>query len=139
VRLPGEEGDLVADAIRGLHRAGVDVRVAFNEMHENPIPVPPPPSTRPDILETLGVPLRAIPGVPDLMHHKYAVRDGSAVLTGSTNWTIDSWTKQENFFVQVESAAVAGAYTRNFDQLWRRQPTCARQIVDLVVSLVPHA
>ena len=32
-------------------------------------------------LEALGVPLRAIPGRPDLMHHKYVVRDGAAVWT----------------------------------------------------------
>jgi phosphatidylserine/phosphatidylglycerophosphate/cardiolipin synthase-like enzyme len=111
------------------------VRIAFNEMHEREIPVPPPPSTRPDILETLGVPLRPIPGVPDLMHHKYVVRDGSAVLTGSTNWTIDSWTKQENFFVEVESGAIAGAYSRNFDQLWRRQQVEGTGISEPPVSV----
>jgi phosphatidylserine/phosphatidylglycerophosphate/cardiolipin synthase-like enzyme len=98
----------------------VRVRIAFNEEHEPRVPVPPPPSTEPDILETLGVPLRGIPGVPDLMHHKYAVRDGAAVLTGSTNWTTDSWTKQENLFVEAASPAIAAAYARNFEQLWRR-------------------
>ena len=30
------------------------------------------------------------------MHHKYVVRDGEAVWTGSTNWTADSWTREEN-------------------------------------------
>lgn len=121
MRLPGEAGDLLADTIRTLHGRGVDVRIAFNEEHGRPVPVPPPPATRPDILETLGVPLRPIPGVPDLMHHKYVVRDGSAVLTGSTNWTTDSWTKQENLFVFADSAPLAAAYSRNFEQLWRRR------------------
>jgi hypothetical protein len=31
-------------------------------------PLPPPPRTEPSLLEALGVPVRAIPGRPDLMH-----------------------------------------------------------------------
>ena len=44
------------------------------------------------------------PGIPDLMHHKYVVRDREAVWTGSANWTLDSWTRQENVFIAVDSA-----------------------------------
>jgi phosphatidylserine/phosphatidylglycerophosphate/cardiolipin synthase-like enzyme len=80
--------------------------------------VPPPPQNVPDLVESLPIPTRAIPGVPDLMHHKYAVRDGESVLTGSTNWTESSWTLQENVLAEVESPGVAGAYTRDFEQLW---------------------
>jgi phosphatidylserine/phosphatidylglycerophosphate/cardiolipin synthase-like enzyme len=53
------------------------------------------------------------------MHHKYAVRDREAVWTGSTNWTIDSWTLQENLVVTTSSAELAGEFGRNFDELWR--------------------
>ena len=66
------------------------------------------------MLETLGVPVKPIPGWRDLMHHKYVVRDGEAVWTGSTNWTLDSWTRQENVVVTVADRAVAGAYARKF-------------------------
>ena len=48
------------------------------------------------------------------MHHKYAVRDGEAVWTGSANWTTDSWTRQENVLLSVESKGLADAYTQNF-------------------------
>jgi len=41
------------------------------------------------------------------------------VWTGSTNWTLDSWTREENVLVSVESAAIAAAYARNFGELWR--------------------
>jgi phosphatidylserine/phosphatidylglycerophosphate/cardiolipin synthase-like enzyme len=52
------------------------------------------------------------------MHHKYAVRDGEAVWTGSTNWTLDSWTREENVLVTVASEALAHAYARDFEELW---------------------
>lgn len=60
----------------------------------------------------------AVPGQPDLMHHKYVVRDGTSVWTGSTNWTNDSWSLQENVIVRLESEAVAREYAADFDQLW---------------------
>jgi hypothetical protein len=37
------------------------------------------------------------------------VRDLTAVWTGSTNWTLDSWTREENVLVTVESDALARA------------------------------
>jgi phosphatidylserine/phosphatidylglycerophosphate/cardiolipin synthase-like enzyme len=51
------------------------------------------------------------------MHHKYMVRDVRSVWTGSTNWTDDSWQREENVIVVVESADVAGAFHREFEQL----------------------
>src|SRR3954447_3776736 len=136
VRLPGPVGDAVAGSIRAARDRGVQVRIAFNqdERSEEPRPFePPPPRTEPTLLEQLGVPLAPIPGWRDLMHHKYVVRDGAAVWTGSTNWTLDSWTREENVIATLESADVAAAYTRDFEDLWQRgrversgeQPTAA--------------
>jgi phosphatidylserine/phosphatidylglycerophosphate/cardiolipin synthase-like enzyme len=42
------------------------------------------------------------------------------VWTGSTNWTLDSWTREENVLVTVASGGVARAYARDFDDLWSR-------------------
>jgi phosphatidylserine/phosphatidylglycerophosphate/cardiolipin synthase-like enzyme len=55
------------------------------------------------------------------MHHKYVVRDAASVWTGSTNWTQDSWTREENVIVRVEGSALAEAYHANFDQLWEHR------------------
>jgi phosphatidylserine/phosphatidylglycerophosphate/cardiolipin synthase-like enzyme len=70
------------------------------------------------LIASLGVPARAVAGVPDLMHHKYVVRDGEAVWTGSMNWTDDSWSVQENVIVTVASEALAHAFTLDFEELW---------------------
>jgi phosphatidylserine/phosphatidylglycerophosphate/cardiolipin synthase-like enzyme len=123
VRLPGQVGDAVGDALRAAMRRGVRVRLAFNDDDpgEGPRPFePPPPATERSRLEALGAELRAIPGWRDLMHHKYVIRDGAAVWTGSTNWTLDSWTRQENAIVTVESEPLAAAFGRDFGQLWER-------------------
>ena len=61
---------------------------------------------------------RGIAGVPDLMHHKFVVRDGASVWTGSTNWTDDSWSRQENVIVTLDAREIAYAYSLAFEQLW---------------------
>jgi phosphatidylserine/phosphatidylglycerophosphate/cardiolipin synthase-like enzyme len=116
LRSPGCER--VAEAIVDAKRRGAEVRLAFNVDHEKPAPLFPPPQGDPSLIDSLDVPTKAIPGVPDLMHHKYAVRDGDAVWTGSANWTDDSWTRQENVIAVIQSPALASAYTRDFEQLW---------------------
>ncbi len=116
--LAGETAELVGGAIRRAAARGVAVRMLFNVDHRNPIPVPPPPEPDARLIASLHVPARAIAGVPDLMHHKYVVRDGEAVWTGSMNWTDDSFSRQENVIVVARSADLAAAFTRNFDELW---------------------
>jgi phosphatidylserine/phosphatidylglycerophosphate/cardiolipin synthase-like enzyme len=122
LKLAGEAEALVLDAIRRAGERGVAVRLSYNVDHPNPIPVPPPPECVPEDIAALPVPTRAVSGIPDLMHHKFAVRDGAAVLTGSTNWTNDSWTRQENVILTVESDALGKAYALAFDQLWDGRP-----------------
>ena len=55
------------------------------------------------------------------MHHKYVVRDGSDVWTGSTNWSDDSWSREENVIVVVHSDELAARYTEDFEQLWETE------------------
>ncbi len=113
---------VVGGAIGAAKARGVKVRLAYNVDHPNPIPVPPPPECVPEDVEMLPVETLAISGIPDLMHHKFAVRDEAAVLTGSTNWTSDSWSRQENVLLVVESVELAHAYRIAFEQLWSGSP-----------------
>ena len=105
-------------AIGGAATRGVAIRVVFNQDHPPRRPVPPPADGDWDLLRSWQVPSRPVSGVPDLMHHKYVVRDAAAVWTGSTNWTMDSWTREENVLVELESVAVAAAYRHDFEELW---------------------
>jgi phosphatidylserine/phosphatidylglycerophosphate/cardiolipin synthase-like enzyme len=113
-----ETSAVVGDAIRRAAARGVRIRFAYNVDHANPIPVPPPPEPDVELIATLPVDGKAIAGVPDLMHHKYVVRDGTTVWTGSLNWTDDSWSRQENVIAIVASPALAKAYELDFGQLW---------------------
>src|SRR5512132_1562579 len=63
----------VGGALRDAHARGVAVRILYNVDHGQPIPVPPPPEPDAQQIASLGVPARAVAGVPDLMHHKYVV------------------------------------------------------------------
>src|SRR4051794_7661803 len=114
---PGLE-ELVVGPISEAVTRGVAVRIVYNADFRGPIPVPPPPKTTPEDITRTGVPAKPIAGVPDLMHHKYVVRDGASVWTGSTNWTDDSWSREENVIAVVDSPELAKAYTLDFEQLW---------------------
>src|SRR5439155_21328407 len=118
IRLPDPLAAIVGEALKATAARGVDVRLAYNVDHPDNMPVPAPPQTDPELVESLPFPTVAIPGVPDLMHHKYVVRDAQAVWTGSTNWTADSWTREENVIATVESPELALHYGQNFEELW---------------------
>jgi phosphatidylserine/phosphatidylglycerophosphate/cardiolipin synthase-like enzyme len=121
VRLETEAGALVLASLLAAHQRGIRVRLMYNVDHPGPIPVPPPPETRPEAIEALPVDTRGIAGIPDLMHHKFCVRDGTDVWTGSMNWTEDSWTRQENVVVRLLGAERLGfAFTLAFEELWER-------------------
>jgi phosphatidylserine/phosphatidylglycerophosphate/cardiolipin synthase-like enzyme len=118
LNLGAETEVLVVNVLEEAAARGVQVRLLYDLDHAAPIPVPPPPEAVPEDIARLRVPTRAVAGVPDLMHHKFAVRDRESIWTGSANWTDDSWSRQENVIAVVGSRSLATAYTLAFDQLW---------------------
>jgi phosphatidylserine/phosphatidylglycerophosphate/cardiolipin synthase-like enzyme len=122
IRLHDDTTEIVHGALVGAHERGVHVRLVYNLDEEDARPpVPPPPKTDPSLIESLPFETAAVPGWPDLMHHKYIVRDREAVWTGSTNWTDDSWSREENVIVVVESNGVAIRFQEDFAQLWKKR------------------
>jgi len=125
LRLEAGPGAVMLGAFQAAVKRGVQVRLMFNQDHPANLPVPPPAEIDwafVDQLKASGVETKPIPGIPDLMHHKYVVRDVgtplAAVLTGSTNWTNDSWTREENVVFTLASPDVAAAFEQNFSELW---------------------
>ncbi|KAJ3336138.1 hypothetical protein HDU93_003599 [Gonapodya sp. JEL0774] len=69
-------------------------------------------------LQREGVPVKMYQG-DHLMHHKFAVRDETAALTGSYNWSnIARYDNRENILFLQESQPV-GQFRDEFEQLWR--------------------
>ena len=129
-----DTGTRLVAALNDAEARGVRVRAVYNDLHRHPTndaiaPTPgiaaphTPPPEGPSLLKLLAeaVPAEPIPGIPDLMHHKYVVRDGDTVWTGSTNWTGDAWTRMENLLVVVASSDLAAAYSQDFEQLWAKR------------------
>ena len=108
----------VANALERAAARGVGVRVAFNIMRIRHPAAPRPPKCDPQTIDGLDVPTRGITGDNSLMHHKYIVRDGRDVWTGSMNWTDDAFSLEENIILRMSSADVAAAFTSDFEQLW---------------------
>ena len=115
------ESARVADALEAAAARGVQVRVVFNQEREHDRTHNPPMLGDPDLIDGLDVPTRGVHDEGALMHHKYVVRDGRFVWTGSTNWTDDAFGREENAILRVDSPAVATAYTHNFEQLWTHE------------------
>ena len=129
-QLPPNLNAIVCGALVAAHQRGVAVRLVYNLDHAKAVPVPPPPEADPAAVESMAFPTVAIPGVPDLMHHKYVVRDAASVWTGSTNWTADSWTREENVILTVDSPTIAARYREDFEQLWSTREVARSGKVD---------
>lgn len=125
-----ETAAVVGDAIRRAAARGVRARFVFNVDFANPIPVPPPPEPDVQLIATLPVEGKAIAGVPDLMHHKFVIRDAATVWTGSLNWTDDAFSRQENVVAIVQSEAIAYAFQLDFEQLWTTAEVARSGFVD---------
>lgn len=108
----------VADALERAAARGVAVRVAFNVDRPRGPAAPRPPRAAPDVIDGLDVPTRGVRGENTLMHHKYVVRDGADVWTGSLNWTNDAFSLEENVVLRVSSPALATAFAEDFERLW---------------------
>jgi phosphatidylserine/phosphatidylglycerophosphate/cardiolipin synthase-like enzyme len=116
--LPGDAGTVVQNAITSARDRGVSVRIAY--FHDTS------PGNATDTTEEFIGPFadqsRAIHAMRGLMHDKYVVRDAgtpdAVVWTGSTNWTTDSWTRQENVIIILPSPDLAGHFEDDFEQMW---------------------
>ncbi|HLJ69082.1 MAG TPA: phospholipase D-like domain-containing protein [Chloroflexota bacterium] len=120
--LSGNAASIVSGALAHCAARGVAIRLAYFSGERASRTVPPPAGGSASFAGSIHGETKAITGFQALMHQKYVIRDrlgpGAAVWTGSTNWTVDSWTREENVIVIASSAPLAGLYGIDFDQLW---------------------
>ncbi|MDQ6709830.1 MAG: phospholipase D-like domain-containing protein [Candidatus Dormibacteraeota bacterium] len=142
LNLTGVPADRLRAAIKAAVGRNVAVRLVYNADVPNPIPVPPPSEPDTALIESFGIPTRAVAGIPALMHHKYVVRDAetddATVWTGSMNWTNDSWSREENIVLRLPSRPLASQYLRNFTELWTTGRVDSSGKYDLPATRVPN-
>jgi phosphatidylserine/phosphatidylglycerophosphate/cardiolipin synthase-like enzyme len=68
-------------------------------------------------LALAGVPVR-VDNTTNHMHHKFAIPDNSAVLTGSYNWTRSAALYNHENVIVTNEKAMVNDFCREFDRLW---------------------
>ncbi len=124
MRLSDSLKQMFLRALQERARGGVRIRICF----DGDKPLSPNPSLGQDpagpgtsaAVESLGFPWRRIAGMK-LMHHKFIVRDGQSIWTGSLNLTDDAFTLMENNVLQIDSKELARSYAEDFEQLWEKE------------------
>ncbi len=126
MHLTGDAAALVRDALQERRQAGVSIRIAYDSGDEVGTALAqanePKTTQTGAFLAASGLPLCPIASQGNLMHQKYVVRDAytpqAQVWTGSSNFTDDSWTHQENNCLIIPSVELANHYARDFEELW---------------------
>jgi phosphatidylserine/phosphatidylglycerophosphate/cardiolipin synthase-like enzyme len=134
----------IEGALRERAHDGVAIRIVYDaDKPEQPHlarGMDPAPSGTGAFVRELGYPSRRIAGLK-LMHQKYIVRDtglpAARVWTGSTNFTDDAWTLEENNILRIASPELAVRYARDFAELWDAgdiQNTGAGDGLDIILA-----
>lgn len=105
--------DRISDAILDAHRRRVAVRVITDG--DKAIDL----GSDVERLRSRGVPVR-VDRSEFHMHHKFAVFDGTRVLTGSYNWTRGAARDNEENFIVTSDPKLVGAFGKTFEALWDR-------------------
>lgn len=121
--------EAIYQAILDAHQRGVAVRIVADDDHG----LHDDKNAALRDLQAAGVSI-VDDGRSGLMHNKFMILDGSAVWTGSWNFTINgSYRNNNNVFV-MQSAAAARAYQGEFNEMFERGEFGTRSSDDGIVS-----
>jgi phosphatidylserine/phosphatidylglycerophosphate/cardiolipin synthase-like enzyme len=104
--------DRVTEAILETHRRGVAVRIVTDKEKSHD------PGSDVNRLREAGIPVR-VDQDEYHMHHKFAILDKTALLTGSYNWTRGAGRNMENIIVSRDRLLVQD-FSEVFEQLWEQ-------------------
>ncbi len=136
-RLHDAAAAIITDALRSQASKGVRTRIVYDkatDLGADFIPAAAPAQLEADqkppgtdsFVHSLAdvAQIKGVSGYRVLMHNKYILRDAdsadAAVLTGSSNYTNDSWGLQDNNLLSLRSQQLASYYARDFTDLWSR-------------------
>jgi mitochondrial cardiolipin hydrolase len=105
--------DRLADAILDAHGRGVAVRIITDNQKAEDVGS--------DIgrFQGAGIAVR-VDRSPFHMHHKFAILDGSTLLTGSYNWTRGAARDNEENLVVTDEPRLASRFAAVFERLWSK-------------------
>ena len=103
--------DRISDEVVAVHRRGVRVRVITDNKKEF--------DRGSDVgrLREAGVPI-AVDRTEAHMHHKFAIFDGTWLLSGSYNWTRSASEANEENLIQSKDMPLLAQFSRRFELLW---------------------
>lgn len=103
--------DGIADAILRAHQRGVRVRVLTDRLQAGS------EYADDERLEMAGIPVLRDTQAGS-MHHKFVIGDGTAIGTGSFNWTASADKRNAENFVVLRLKYVIQTFQREFEALW---------------------
>ncbi len=103
--------DRISNAILAAHRRGVAMRVISDNDKSSDL------GSDVEELARRGVPVR-VDRTEYHMHHKFALFDGTRVLTGSYNWTRGADRYNHENLIVTDDPRLAKAFATEFDRLW---------------------
>ena len=119
----------IYQAILEAHQRGVAVRIVADDDHG----LHDDKNTALRDLQAAGVPT-IDDGRSGLMHNKFMILDGSTVWTGSWNYTLNGTYRNNNNALVMNHRTAAGAYQREFDEMFERGEFGTRSSDDGIVS-----
>ncbi len=108
--------DRITDAIVQAHRKGVRIRIITDnkKIHDHGSDIKE--------LAAKGLQVR-VDKTRSHMHHKFALFDGSRVLTGSYNWTRSAALFNHENVLVTDQPGIVQDYSREFEKLWKEMAT----------------
>lgn len=121
--------EAIYQAILEAHQRGVAVRIVADDDHG----LHDDKNAALRDLQAAGVPV-VDDGRSGLMHNKFMILDGSTVWTGSWNYTVNGAYRNNNNVLVMNNRTAAGAYQREFDEMFERGEFGLRSSDDGIIS-----
>ena len=97
-------------------------------------------------LQSNGVNMRSHSGVPNSLHHKYAIADANVaasnpcVITGSHNWSNNAENNSDENTLIIYDPTIANIYLQEFEERWAELNTTngINNLIDINISVFPN-